>query len=135
MRRLRSEERIACVKSIRDAAVPMIQNKGAWEPVRVNGEQKRVLGYRVGSLSMLLTTPFQKFHMEPPSIPARIERDLSRYGAAVLLQWKRPLGYELDIWDNGKKVLNLHFDGDGNVEIVSFKPGNWVEEILQAVES
>jgi hypothetical protein len=104
MSRLSREERIARVTSIRDAAVPIIRSKGRWKPVRVRGEQKRVLGYRVGSLSMLLATPFQQFHMERPSIPARIKGDLGRYGAAVLMfQTKRPLGYELDVWGKGRK--------------------------------
>jgi hypothetical protein len=135
MSRLSREERIARVTSIRDAAVPIIRSKGRWKPVRVRGEQKRVLGYRVGSLSMLLATPFQQFHMERPSIPARIKGDLGRYGAAVLMfQTKRPLGYELDVWGEGGKMLDLHWDDDGNIEIVSLKSGNWEEEILHAVE-
>jgi hypothetical protein len=123
------------VTSIRDAAVHMIRSKGSWEMVRVRGEQKPVLSYQVGSLSMLLTTPFQKFHMEPPSIPTRIEGDAARYGAAVLMsQRRRPLGYLLDVWGDGGKMLNVHWDDDGNMEIVSFKHGNWEEEILHAVE-
>jgi hypothetical protein len=115
----------------------MIRSKGSWEPLGVcGGEQRMFLGYRLGSISMLLTTPFQKFHMEPSSIPDRIKGDSRRYRAAVLMrQRKRPLGYVLEVWGESGKVLNFHWDNDGNIEIVSFKSGKWEEEILRAVES
>src|ERR1700680_2995571 len=119
MSRLSSDEKIARVTSIKDAAVQMLRSKGSWRWVRVRGEQKQVLGYRVGSLSMLLTTPFQKFHMEPSRISPRIKGDAAKYGAVVpMSQMKRPLGYILDVWGDGGKVLNVHWDDDGNIEIV-----------------
>ena len=83
---------------------------------------------------MSLITPFQKFHREPPSIPTRIEGDVARYGAAVLMSQRKRLGYLLDVYDENGKVFNVHWDNDGNIEIVSFKRGNWEEEILHAVE-
>jgi hypothetical protein len=46
---------------------------------------------------------------------------------------KPPLGHILDVYGDGGKMLNLHWDNDGNIEIVSFKRGDWEEEILDAV--
>jgi hypothetical protein len=134
MKRLSSSERIARVTSIRVAAVNLIQAKGSWEPVRVRGEQRKVMGLRLGSLSMSLTTPFQKFHMEPPKIPDRIKGDYARYGAAALMSRLKPhLGFGLDVWGTDGKVLNVLWNNEGEIEIVSFKRGDWEEEILDAV--
>jgi hypothetical protein len=80
---------------------------------------------------MSLTTPFQKFHMEPPKIPDRFKGNLDRYAVAVRMsQSKRHLGFGLDVWGKVGKVLNVHWNDYGQIEIVSFKRGDWEEEIL-----
>ena len=51
-----------------------------------------------------------------------------------MLGLKRPLGYELDVWGDDGKMLNVHWNDAGNIEIVSFKRGNWVDENLRVAE-
>ena len=136
MNRLTREQRIALVTSIRDVAVEMIRSEGTWKPCRVGDEQRNVMGLRFGSLCMSLTTPFQKFHMEPPKIPDRFKGNLDRYAVAVRMsQSKRHLGFGLDVWGKVGKVLNVHWNEYGQIEIVSFKRGDWEEEILGAAQS
>ena len=94
------------------------------------------MGLRFGSLCMSLTTPFQKFHMEPPKIPDRFKGNLDRYAVAVRMsQSKRHLGFGLDVWGKVGKVLNVHWNEYGQIEIVSFKRGDWEDEILGAAQS
>ena len=108
------EQRIALVTSIRDVAVEMIRSEGTWKPCRVGDEQRNVMGLRFGSLCMSLTTPFQKFHMEPPKIPDRFKGNLDRYAVAVRMsQSKRHLGFGLDVWGKVGKVLNVHWNEYG----------------------
>jgi len=72
--------------------------------------------------------------MEPPEIPERIAGDCARYGAAVLMSRLKPhLGFGLDIWGAQGKVLNVEWNDQGEILIVSFKRGDWEEEILAAV--
>jgi hypothetical protein len=40
------------------------------------------------------------------------------------------LGFGLDVWGKVGKVLNVHWNEYGQIEIVSFKRGDWEEEIL-----
>ncbi len=43
------------------------------------------------------------------------------------------LGYGLDIWDEqyGGKVLNLEWNNEGYVDLVSFRRGPWEDKILR----
>lgn len=41
--------------------------------------------------------------------------------------------YTLDVW-KGAKVLNLQWTGN-DIELVSFAPGNWDAELLDAIRS
>jgi hypothetical protein len=43
------------------------------------------------------------------------------------------LGTNLDVWDEtrgGAKVLNIHWAGNGAIEVVSFRRGDWEQVIL-----
>jgi hypothetical protein len=53
-----------------------------------------------------------------------------RYHAALWFAANPPLGYILDIWAKSGKVLSLHWSSVGELEIVSFKRGNWEDAII-----
>jgi hypothetical protein len=43
------------------------------------------------------------------------------------------LGTNLDVWDEtrgGAKVLNMHWAGNGAIEVVSFRRGDWEQVLL-----
>jgi hypothetical protein len=43
------------------------------------------------------------------------------------------LGTNLDVWDEtrgGGKVLNMHWAGNGAIEVVSFRRGHWEQVVL-----
>jgi hypothetical protein len=44
------------------------------------------------------------------------------------------LGFGLDVWGTDSKVLNVHWNNEVEIEIVSFKRGDWEQEILNAAE-
>jgi hypothetical protein len=43
----------------------------------------------------------------------------------------RNLQYGLDIW-SGRKVLNIEWSDDGEVKVVSYRPGQWEREVESA---
>jgi hypothetical protein len=51
----------------------------------------------------------------------------------ALLKGKENLPYGLDIWNKGKKVLNIEWRDGGEIEVISYLPGEW-EWLLRPVE-
>lgn len=52
-----------------------------------------------------------------------------KYVAAVLgVDPQRNLPYGLDVW-SPHKVLNVEWDDDGRVVVVSYKPGAWESKL------
>lgn len=45
----------------------------------------------------------------------------------------RPKGFMLDVWFDGRKTMSVHWDHDGPVEVVAFKPGEWEDSITQTL--
>lgn len=39
----------------------------------------------------------------------------------------------LDVWFDGRKTMSVHWDHDGPVEVVAFKPGEWEDSITQTL--
>ncbi|MER9875246.1 hypothetical protein [Mesorhizobium sp. M0195] len=65
-------------------------------------------------------TPFQKIHAPD---------DASKYQCAVLGIRAENLPYGLDIHVK-KKVMNIEWDDQGEIDIRSFRRGAWEEELL-----
>jgi hypothetical protein len=105
------ETKLAKIAAIRDTALQIMQERGQWR-----GEGKdRHMSADVGDCSIAYRTPFQNdLHPVPEEM---------RYWAALVGR-RVDFGYGLDVWFQRKKVLNVMWDGD-DMEIVSFKPGEW----------
>jgi hypothetical protein len=54
------------------------------------------------------------------------------HAAALARNAAKPVfGYGLDVWFVGHKVMSLQWeDGDSAIEVISFRPGAWVAEVL-----
>ena len=103
---------------LRDAALTVVNREGAWEVI----SGKKMLFARVGNLQILHRTPFQS--LPPPS-------DQIKYLAAQHgLPLPKNLLYGLDVWASSKKVMNIEWDDNDNVELVSLRSGEW-ENALQ----
>jgi hypothetical protein len=106
-----SLDRLTKLTGIRDRLIEVLTSRGVWEPLgSVN-----VLVARIGKLEILHRSPFQKLHLES---------ERTRYLRA-LSKGKANLPYGLDVWHQGKKVLNLEWDDEGQFEVIAYKPGEW----------
>ena len=74
----------------------------------------------IGPFTILYRTPFQKL----PVLSLKM-RELEVMTGRKL----KPADYGLDIW-YGRKVMNIEWDEDQPVRVVSFRRGDWEEEFL-----
>lgn len=113
---------------LRDTALQLLASAGTWaESRRQDGTPVRCLEFRRDGIEMIHRTRFQRVFAEPS--------DSAKYGAALLgLDWKRNLPYGLDIWA-GQKVLNIEWDNQGRVELVSLKRGCWEQDLVALMAS
>ena len=114
--------RLVRVLRLRDAALEIIRCEGKWEEF---GRAGKVLCARIGDIQMIYRTPFQKM----PEIGIT---DSQRHCLATNgIKMTRQLPYGLDIWVT-RKVMNLEWDHRGKPDLVSFKPGDWEADLLEA---
>jgi hypothetical protein len=115
--------KLSRIAAIRDAALRIMRERGQWQ-----GEGKdRSLVAEVGDCKIGYTTPFQEQHEI---------QEAMRYWAAQVGR-RVDFGYGLDVWFQRKKVLNVMWNTDAvdDLEILSFKPGEWEWQILKSVRS
>jgi hypothetical protein len=120
MREMDRTTKLSRVKEVRDHALRLLKAHGEWKG---SGDQKH-LGAKIGNVSLSYRTPFQPL----PEISEQL-----RYMQA-LLKGKDNLPYGMDVWSNRKKVLNLEWADDGEVDVISYKPGEWESALNQAAE-
>jgi hypothetical protein len=117
--------RLESALKIKDSALVKLRAEGAFENVGYgkNKGSGSFLSWEKDGLRMLYRTPFQKL---PPV------SDETKYKATVLGSNAGNLRYGLDIWDqeHGGKVLNIEWNGEGDVQLVSFRRGPWEARVL-----
>lgn len=105
--------------AIRDAALEKLRKVGrrvARKPITGT-----TLEWSDGSLLILHRTPFQRL----PPVPDQLKHEIARFEGGM------NLGYGLDIWDQGnRKVLNVEWNDDGALKLVSFRRGPWEAKLL-----
>jgi hypothetical protein len=96
--------------ALRDAALLVVKRRGEWEKVKVakragpgSGDMK-FLSVHIGNLSISYRPSFQRVDV--------------------------PLPYGLDVWVPSKKVMNIGWDAQGNIDLVSLRPGAWEAELI-----
>jgi hypothetical protein len=114
-------DRLDAAISNRDAALEKVEKDGIFE----NTNAGPLLVWKGDGLEISHHTPFQKF----PSPDEEFFRKC--YAAGV--EPKINLPYGLDIWDTKGKVLNIEWDHNNHVELVSFKRGKWEEMVLHHI--
>ena len=81
----------------------------------------KLLSARLDGLHILYHTPIQRI----PQVD-----DALKYRAAQLgLKMPKNLPYGLDVWAP-KKVMNIEWDDQGNVALVSLRPGAWESQLM-----
>ena len=71
-------------------------------------------------------------HGKPGSVAGHELTDVN-FGTVQFSIGSLGLGTNLDVWDEtrgGAKVLNMHWDGNGAIEVVSFRRGDWEQVLL-----
>ena len=107
-----SEKRRWTVAGLRDLAVAAVTKHGQFEDLGV----MKVLACQIGNVKISYRTPFQK--LPPPKLADSYET------AAVRQSFRGSLGYGIDIWADGRKVMNVQWQHD-EMHVGGFKPGDW----------
>ena len=107
--------------SIRDAAFKKVKNEGQFEDTDFGP----LLVWRGDELEISHHTLFQ---ISPPP-----DEDVLREYYEAGVDPELYLLHGLDIWDTQGKVLNIMWNYNNHVEIVSFKRGEWEENVLHHI--
>lgn len=107
------------VTLLRDAAMRVVRSKGIWD-LR---SEPPFLCFESSELRLNYRGP-QEFFGLP---------DIS-YNDLLSKRFPNSRRFGLDVYGTGHKTMNLEWDDDGEVEIVSFKRGAWEEVLLSLAE-
>lgn len=105
---------------MRDAAISIVNACGSWKEARVGEGCLRILSADSGDFRIVYRTPFQK-----------VPRSTGSYEAALIAS---PNAYGLDVWGKDGKVLNLEWNDDQDIDIRTFKRGDWEQGFLDAAQ-
>ena len=114
------EHGVARALAIRDHLMPLIRVRGAMQ--EVSGAAGHMAVWKVGNLTCTVRSPFTAWPAEAPP-NAAYDQAISRQRAKPALPWC------LEVW-HVHTVLNLQWDDDGAVEVVSFTRGPWEDDAL-----
>ena len=106
--------------AIRDHLLPLIRSHSTMQ--EVSGMAGRPAVCKVGSFTCTLRGPFTPWPAEAPPVTS-YEQAISRQRAKPALPWC------LEVW-HGHTVLNLQWEDDGTVEVISFTRGPWEDDAL-----
>jgi hypothetical protein len=124
---MKKSAKLARALALRDAAITVVRHIGVWETIPVRGARDmKFLCARIGSLQISYRTPFQQMPQAANAVKYR--------AAQHSLTVPRSLPYGLDVWAN-KKVLNVEWDDQGNVALVSLRPGAWEAELTALADT
>ena len=85
---------------------------------RPKGRQAEAVGYRLAEgFHILHRTPFTQPMPEGPQPPT--------YLHALLKQAAADLPYTMEVWYPNEKILNVQWDTDDRIRLISFRPGAW----------
>jgi hypothetical protein len=76
-------------------------------------------GAEIGDVAITYRTPFQPL----PPLSQFMRYQIALYGG------KENLPYGLDIWFAHKKVLNVEWNDEGLIRIISYRPGEWEDQL------
>jgi hypothetical protein len=117
-----SAERLANARSARDDALRIIRAVGHWQ----GAGPIKVLFADIANFKIAHRTPF--------SDRQRTERAARTYDHALAKQRTKPgLPYSIEVWFERARVFFPQWDTGGELQVVSFSPGRWQEELPRLV--
>jgi hypothetical protein len=110
--------KLARIKSIRAAALRAVEEIGSWHLVRMGSRDRAFRG------ADRRREDFISHALSAPAAPEPIHTvQIALYGG------EQNLPYGLDIWFAHKKVLNVEWNDEGLIEIISYRPGEWEDQL------
>ena len=122
---LNSKRTVKAAIEIRNRVLKRLKSEGKFEQTNIGP----VLCWATDGFSATYRTPFQKI---PESHP---DSDDAKYQIALLKQLlsrpvNLPYGLDLHAASVRGKVMNIEWDDNGHVEVVSFHRGEWERDLL-----
>src|SRR5690242_7069085 len=112
-----SKERLARVRAARDRLLKIVRKVGG----QAGGGW---VSASAGSLDIMAPDPFTK--------PMPKGRQPATYASALVRQRFVPdLPYTMEIWPFRKKIMNVQWDDDDEIQLISFHPGAWENELAR----
>ena len=99
--------RVTRAIELRNLAVDLIAARGVMSDAQDGDRSIQVMAFDEDRLSVLYKTP--RVTLRGAEAPPPF----------------RPKGYMIEVWFDGRKTLSVHWDHEGPVEVVTFKPGDW----------
>jgi hypothetical protein len=116
-----SAERLMRIRAARDHALQIIKNTGRWETF---GPLKMLMA-EMDDLMLAHRTPFSPLPDREATCPS--------YQHALAEQAAAPdLPYAIDVWFKHKKVLFVQWDQNDELQVISFRPGEWDARLAAA---
>jgi hypothetical protein len=114
------DEQLASARGARDDALRIIRAIGRWEG---SGPTKVVFA-DIANLKIVHSTPF--------SDDRRKKRAARSYAQAIAQQLAKPhLPYSIEVWFVRTRVFFVEWGVDGEMQVNSFSPGRWQEELAR----
>lgn len=113
--------RLETATRLRDAALSKLRAEGTLDRLGGTNDIGRILRGKIGALTMVLRTPFNRL---PP-----LTEDM-KYNSALFGRRPHTLPYGLDIWAEGGKVFFVEWNDEGEIDLVSFKRGEWEKTLI-----
>jgi hypothetical protein len=78
---------------------------------------------------------FNIMHRTPFTAPMPQGSQAPTYLHALLKQRAKPdLPYTMEVWYLNKKILNVQWDDKDEIQLISFRPGEWEEKLAALVD-
>jgi hypothetical protein len=111
-------DKLARIRVIRARALLAVNERGKWE----DASPTRFRSVDIGDVKIAYRTPLEM---------APTETESTRYLRA-LLGGKPKFAFGLDIWATQKKVLNVEWNDEDAIQIITYRPGNWERALESA---
>jgi len=111
-------DKLARIRVIRARALLAVNERGKWEVA----SPTRPCSVVIGDVKIVYRTPVEM---------APTETESTRYLRA-LLGGEQNFPFGLDIWAAQKKVLNVEWNDEDAIQIITYRPGCW-ERALESV--
>lgn len=107
MTRMTQSEKLQRARRLRDLAVELMAHGGKLVPAKRLDQTIEVMAYEGERIAILYNTP--RVDLRFPDAPDHVN----------------PKSFMVDVWYDNKKRLSIQWDHDGELDILTYKSGDW----------